>query len=202
MKSLNLSTQRFNWWKSLDKLLQGTGRSSYPLLSRSWIFLQSRLKCSTNRRQSTWSSRQTSFTLSKRALPSSNFFFQILPAQIVSFLFLDLIFIQNYFLEILFLESGMIRQLAAKWPKATQIMISASIAASSDATVQIITGTRRIIFIVAELFQHCCRLSLVFLTPEAHRIHLRSIKVIIQSRFLTILGHFDFSPFTFSSPVR
>lgn len=41
----------------------------------------------------------------------------------------------------------MIRQLAARWPKATQIMISAGIAASSDATVQIITGTASIIFI-------------------------------------------------------
>ena len=101
----------------------------------------------------------------------------------------------------------MIRQLAAKWPKATQIMISAGIAASSDATVQIITGTRRIIFIVAARFQHFCPLSQRFLTPEVQRstwgiLSLKhSSKILFQSRLLTLLGPFDFSQFTFSSPV-
>ena len=99
----------------------------------------------------------------------------------------------------------MIRQLAAKWPKATQIMISAGIAASSDATVQIITGTRRIIFIVAACFQHFCPLSLRFFDPPKlieNPHEAQNSKITFQSRLSTLLGPFDFSPFTFSSPVR
>ena len=71
----DLSTQKFDWWKSRDQSLQEIGRSSSPLQSRSWTFLPSRLKCSTNRRRSTCSCRQSSFILSERALRKEKYFF-------------------------------------------------------------------------------------------------------------------------------